>query len=394
MENDVPPPNPPASPATPPPPPPLPPRPAVNPAPIILERKPAGRGWVIATIVLAIILAFTLAGKLVGTLVDSFASAEGIGGAPHLLEVSLENNASGDKIAVIPIEGIISSAGFDGSGYSMVELVEDQLKLAGKDDKVKAVLLKVNSPGGEVLASDDIYNAIIKFQNEHNKPVIASMGNLAASGGYYVSAPCRWIIANELTITGSIGVIMHTYNYRGLMNKVGMKPMVYKSGRFKDMLSGEKDLENASPSEKEEILEETAMVNKMVNETFEKFKTVIADGRRFSSNRNQLNADGESGRTLSNRWTSVADGRILSGKEALDYGFVDELGNWRAAIRRTEKLAGIQNADLITYQVPFNLGSLFSLFGKSQTRSIKVDLGIDLPKLSSGLYFLAPSFAR
>jgi protease-4 len=394
MENDVPPPTPPASPATPPPPPPLPPRPAVSPAPIILERKPAGRGWVIATIVLAIILAFTLISKMVGTVMESIASAEGVGGSPHLLEVSLENNASADKIAVIPIEGIISSASFDGNGYSMVELVEDQLKLAGEDDKVKAVLLKVNSPGGEVLASDDIYNAIVKFQNEHDKPVIASMGNLAASGGYYVSAPCRWIIANELTITGSIGVIMHTYNYRGLMNKVGMKPMVYKSGKFKDMLSGEKDLENASPSEKEEILEETAMVNKMVNETFEKFKTVIADGRKFSSNRNQLNAEGETGRALATNWTAVADGRILSGKEALEHGFVDEVGNWRAAIRRTEKLAGIEDADLITYQVPFNLGSLFSLFGKSQTKSIKVDLGLDLPKLSSGLYFLAPSFAR
>ncbi len=394
MENDVPPPNPPASPATPPPPPPLPPRPAVNPAPIILERKPAGRGWIIATIVLAIILAFTLISKMVGTVMESIASAEGMGGSPHLLEVSLENNASSDKIAVIPIEGIISSASFDGNGYSMAELVEDQLKLAGEDDQVKAVLLKVNSPGGEVLASDDIYNAIMKFQNEHNKPVIASMGNLAASGGYYVSAPCRWIIANELTITGSIGVIMHTYNYRGLMNKVGMKPMVYKSGKFKDMLSGEKDIENASPSEKEEILEETAMVNKMVNETFEKFKTVIADGRKFSSNRNQLNAEGETGRALATNWTALADGRILSGKEALEHGFVDELGNWRAAIRRTEKLAGIEDADLITYQVPFNLGSLFSLFGKSQTKSIKVDLGFDLPKLSSGLYFLAPSFAR
>ena len=394
MENDVPPPNPPASPATPPPPPPLPPRPAVNPAPIILERKPAGRGWVIATIVLAIILAFTLISKMVSTVMESVASAEGIGGSPHLLEVSLENNASSDKIAVIPIEGIITSASFDGNGYSMVELVEDQLKLAGEDDKVKAVLLKVNSPGGEVLASDDIYNAIVKFQNEHDKPVIASMGNLAASGGYYVSAPCRWIIANELTITGSIGVIMHTYNYRGLMNKVGMKPMVYKSGKFKDMLSGEKDLENATPSEREVIIEETAMVNKMVNETFEKFKTVIADGRKFSSNRNQLNPEGETGRALATNWTVMADGRILSGKEALEHGFVDEVGNWRAAIRRTEKLAEIEDADLITYQVPFNLGSLFSLFGKSQTKSIKVDLGFDLPKLSSGLYFLAPSFAR
>ena len=395
MDNDVSPPNPPASPAGgPPPPPPLPPPPLVNPAPIILEGKRAGRGWVIATIVLAIILAFTLVSRMVGTVFESIASAEGIGGTPHLTEVMVENNRSSDKIAVIPVEGIITSSSFDGGGYNMVDLIEDQLKLAAKDDKVKAVLLKVNSPGGEVLASDDIYNAILKFQNEHNKPVIASMGNLAASGGYYVSAPCRWIIANELTITGSIGVIMHTYNYRGLMNKVGMKPMVYKSGKFKDMLSGEKDLDNATAAEKQEILEEGEMVAKMINETFEKFKLVIAEGRKFSSNRNQLNKDGDTGKPLSGNWTSVADGRILSGKEALEHGFVDEVGNWRASVRRAEKLAGIADADLVTYQVPFSLGNLFSLLGKSNARSIKVDLGFDLPKLSSGLYYLAPAFTR
>ena len=137
---------------------------------------------------------------------------------------------------------------------------------------MKAVLLKVNSPGGEVLASDDIYNAIRQFQNEHNKPVVASMGSLAASGGYYVSAPCRWIVANELTITGSIGVIMHGYNYRGLMNKVGLQPQVFKSGRFKDMLSGEKDLEKMTPQERADVDEETRMVQTMINQTFDKFK--------------------------------------------------------------------------------------------------------------------------
>ena len=392
MENDLPPSNPPSS-ATPPPPP-LPPPLIVTPTVLVAQPRKTGRGWMITAIVLAVVLAFTIGSRLVGSLFEAVASAEGIGGTPHLQEVTLERHQSSDKIAVIPVEGIITGSSRDGSGYNMVELIEDQLKLAAKDDQVKAVLLKVNSPGGEVLASDDIYNAIIKFQNEHNKPVVASMGSLAASGGYYVSAPCRWIVANELTITGSIGVIMHTYNYRGLMNKVGMRPMVYKSGKFKDMLSGEKDLENATPAQKAEMEEEDAMVNKMVNETFAKFKSVIAEGRKFSSNRNQQNKDGETGRELNSKWTSLADGRILSGKEALENGFVDELGNWRAAIRRAEKLAGIRDADLITYQVPFSLGNLFSLFGQSQTKSIKLDLGIDIPKLGAGLYYLAPALAQ
>jgi len=387
MDNDFPPPAPPAAPT---PPPPLPP-------PIALPaRKPkAGRGWMVAALVLGFLLVLSVLGSLVGSFFEAFATVEGLGGETRLQEVMIENNRAADKIAVIPIQGIISSS-FDG-GYGLVQLVEDQLKLAGKDDRVKAVLIKVNSPGGEVLASDDIYSAILKFQTEHNKPVVASMGSLAASGGYYVSAPCRWIVANELTITGSIGVIMHGYNYRGLMNKVGLRPMVFKSGRFKDMLSGEKDLEKLTPSEKAEVEEEEAMVNKMINETFERFKTVVAEGRKFSRNRNQLNKgdkESDKGRPLSDEWTSLADGRILSGKEAHEHGFVDELGNWRTAVKRAQTLAGIERADLITYQMPFNLGNLLGFLGKSETKSIKIDLGLDLPKLGAGLYYLSPTFLR
>src|SRR2546428_583630 len=129
-------------------------------------------------------------------------------------------------------------------------LISDQLRLAGEDDSAKAVVLRVDSPGGEVLASDEIYRAIADFEKDYKKPVVASMGGLAASGGYYVSAPCRWIVANELTITGSIGVIMHSYNYRGLLNKVGVRPEVFKSGKFKDMLSGEKDEEDIPAEER------------------------------------------------------------------------------------------------------------------------------------------------
>src|SRR5213075_3399635 len=104
------------------------------------------------------------------------------------------------------------------------------------------------------------------------KPVVASMGNLAASGWYYVSAPCQWIVANELTITGSIGVIMHSWNYRGLMNKVGLRPQTYKSGKFKDMLSGEREPEEVPP-------EERKMVQKLIDDTYGKFKEGVAEDR-------------------------------------------------------------------------------------------------------------------
>jgi hypothetical protein len=133
----------------------------------------------------------------------------------NLEEVALSSTNSDNKIAVIEVDGVISSGEIDRSGVDMVQYIKDQLKMAERDTDVKAVILKVNSPGGEVLASDDINKAITKFQDQTHRPVVASMGTLAASGGYYISVPCRWIVANELTITGSIGVIMHGYNYRG-----------------------------------------------------------------------------------------------------------------------------------------------------------------------------------
>ena len=307
---------------------------------------------------------------------------------PRLEENIVEDNSSSDKFVVLPIEGVISGDMFERDGYGLVEFVQDQLKMAEDDDHVKAVLLKVNSPGGEVLASDDIYNAIVRFQQNSHKPVITYMGSLAASGGYYVSAPSRWIVANELTITGSIGVIMHSLNYRGLMDKVGLRPEVYKSGKFKDMLSGTKREDEITSEEKE-------MIQKLINETFEKFKSVVADGREHASKLNQNNKDSK-GRTLSKNWADFADGRVLSGKEAYQLGFVDELGSWDTALDRAEKLAKLDHRpNLVQYQQSFSLGNLFKLFGKSEGTQIKVDLGMDLPKLQAGrLYFLSPTFVH
>ncbi len=138
------------------------------------------------------------------------------------------------SIHVITVDGIISGHQADQSGNSMVEVIKAELDKAKKDYRVKAVILRVDSPGGEVMASDEISRAIKKFENgDHGKPVICSMGSLAASGGYYISSPCRWIVADQLTITGSIGVIMETVNYRGLMDKIGVEPYVFKSGKYK-----------------------------------------------------------------------------------------------------------------------------------------------------------------
>ena len=373
----------------PPQPPPPPPPPLTSPPPIssIPPVRPArtGRGWKIATVLLAAVLLLIIGVLVLDTLLGFVSTGGAHGAGPRLEEITTEYSHSPNKIAVIPVEGIITS--MDAGTVKMGRLIEEQLKWAERDDRVKAVLLKVNSPGGEVLASDDIHNAIIKFQKDTGKPVIASMGSLAASGGYYVSVPCRWIVANELTLTGSIGVIMQAFNYRGLMDKVGLRPETFKSGKYKDMLSGSKSPEEITQEERD-------MVQRLVNETFEKFKSVVAQGRQNANDKNKNNKD-SSGRKLSDRWTDYADGRVLSGKEAFKLGFVDELGNFDVAVKRARKLADISEANLVQYQPVFDLSNLFRLLGKSDAHGVKVDLGVDLPRLQAGyLYFLCPTYVR
>jgi len=289
-------------------------------------------------------------------------------------EVILRNNHSDNKIAVIDLSGLIASFSVDASGHNMIESLRRQFEWANKDDDVQAILFRINSPGGEVLASDNIADIV----RESKKPVISVMGALAASGGYYVAAPSDWIVAHELTITGSIGVIMSGYSIRNLMDKVGVQPIVFKSGKHKDMLSLGKREEDITP-------EERKIVQDMIDETFERFKKIVQEGRDMD------NRDTEDGESLEEDWESFADGRILSGNMALAQGFVDELGDLDTGYERVRIMVDIKDANLIQYRQPMNLANLFSLFGKSDAKEIKIDLGVDIPKLKAGrLYFLSP----
>lgn len=362
--------------------------PPLLPQPVMVQqRKSGGRGWKFLAVICLVLLLISLIFNPLHFVAEMFSGSGAVLAGhqqvgPRLEQGYLEYNHSRHQIVVIPVEGVISEQTYGRSSYTLVDLIEDQLDRAAKDDSVKAVVLKVNSPGGEVIASDEIYTIIRKFQDTSGKPVVAAMGTLAASGGYYVSAPCRWIVANEMTITGSIGVIMHGYNFRGLMDKVGVRPEVFKSGRFKDMLSPDKRQEDIEPEERE-------MIQSMVNETFERFKTVVREGRAYAATKNKSGS--EKGKSLSDTWEQYADGRILTGKEAEKLGFVDELGNFDVAVARARKLAGIHDANLIQYQQPFDFSDLFSLFGQAESRTLKIDIGIDAPKLQLGhMYFICP----
>jgi protease-4 len=351
------------------------------------------RGWMIFAIILLVLLCFSLLGnfaQLVHRVMNfpsgfnSFRNGTVTRTAgPKLDEFVLEDNDAHNKIAVITVDGIITSHTADQAGNSMVDVIKAQLDRAADDNRVKAVILKVDSPGGEVMASDEINRAITKFQMDSKKPVVCSMGSLAASGGYYISAPCRWIVANELTITGSIGVIMHGWNYRGLMDKIGLAPMTYKSGEYKDMLSGERET-NEIPAG------EHAMVQGLIDETFQKFKNVVRDGRNDAHLKNKTD-----GKSLALDWEKFADGRVVSGTEALQLGFVDELGDFDAAVKRTKNISGIDGkVNLIEYRERYDISNFLSMFGQSgASHDIKLDLGVDMPKLQAGyLYFLSPTF--
>jgi protease-4 len=365
----------------------IPPPPTATPPPISAPfPSPAPRKGGGVWKILALLLFLALGASVLLNLSNLGGKVSGSGkrGVHHkreyLEETTLEDNESKKKIAVIEIEGVISSGDSDRRGHNLVDDVRKQFKAAEKDSAVKAVILKVNSPGGEVLASDEIHNAIRDFQVDSGKPVIASMQTLAASGGYYVSAPCRWIVANDMTLTGSIGVIMHGMNFSGLMDKVGIRAETYKSGKFKDMLSPFRHENEIEPEEHE-------MLHALIMETYGKFTNIVATGRSEAYRANSKLKD--KGRKLSDEWASYADGRVLSGTQAHDLGFVDELGDFHKAVERAEKLAGISNANLIEYREPFDFSDFFHLLGQTEPQSLKVDLGVKMPNLQPGcLYFI------
>lgn len=359
--------------------------PVIRPVGSSPPRRRGGRGCLVACLVVGLIV--IVGAVLVLSMASSLVHLDGLGPSvgrvavgPRLEEILLEDNDASAKVAVIELEGIITSQLSDPLGFDQVDVLRAQLKRAREDTRVRAVVLKINSPGGEVLASDELNRAIREFQEEANKPVVAVMENVAASGGYYVAVASRWIVANEMTLTGSIGVILSAWNYRGLMDKVGIRPYTYKSGRFKDMLSGSRDPSEIPPEERQ-------MLQALIDEVFARFKQVVAEGRRAAAEAND-----PEGRRLVSNWEDYADGRVLSGNEAYKLGFVDELGNFDTAKARALKLAGVSRANFVRYQRRLTFADLFPLFGEGRTRTVKVDWGFELPRLEPGqMYFLPPA---
>lgn len=284
---------------------------------------------------------------------------------PRFREVIVQRGDS-DKIALITLRGLISSSLPGNVSDSMVDDMRAALQQARDDDRVKAIVLEIDSPGGEVTASDTIYNAVVKTRAK--KPVVVYMETLAASGGYYISCGGKYIMANETTITGSIGVIIQTLNYEQLFNKVGLASVVFKSGKFKDILNGARPM---TPEERE-------LIQGFVMKTYDKFLGIVAKER-------SLPAD-----SLRN---GLADGRILSGKEALDAKLIDGVGQIEDAFGKAKQLGGAPQATVVKYGPPFSLGRFFRAFGESGKTKFSIELPKQLvPQLESGRAYFLPSY--
>lgn len=217
-----------------------------------------------------------------------------------------EEDGDKEKIAVVDIKGIITES----------DEVVLKLKKYGKDSSVKGIIVRINSPGGGVAPSQEIYSEILRLRQEKGKKVVASFSSLGASGGYYIASAANKIIANPGTITGSIGVIMPLSNIEEFLGKIGLKSDAVKSGKFKDM---------ASPTH-EMTTEERAILQASVDDVHNQFVEAIASGRNMEIEKVR----------------GLADGRIYTGRQAMEVGLIDQLGGFEDAVNLLVDLAGIK----------------------------------------------------
>lgn len=255
---------------------------------------------------------------------------------------------SSNKIAMITLSGAIDSdyeqSGYFGNKAYSAESVRRLLKKAYSDDSVKGVLLRINSPGGTVGMSQEIYSLIMKMRKK--KPVVVSMGDVAASGGYYISSAADRIYAYPGTITGSIGVIFSSYDANELFTKkLGIKASPIKSGKYKDIGS----MYRPMTKEERELLQRT------INISYEQFLSDITKGRIYRQDKYKAPKRYLSSRDL----RKYADGRIFTGEEARDLGFVDALGGLEDAHGAFKQILG-KEYPLINYSKPSNFSSIFS----------------------------------
>jgi protease-4 len=246
------------------------------------------------------------------------------------LTESTVDGKGADKVLLIDLSGVLAEEPiFTLESRPQVPLlarVREELEKAEDDDHVKAVVLRINSPGGTVTASDILYHELLRFKTRRKVPVVASILDVGASGGYYVALAADRILVHPTTVTGSIGVLMLTVNASGLLEKIGVSASYVKSGDLKDMGSPFRAIRP----------EEQALFQDLINRFYGRFVELVALSRKLDEAKVR----------------SFADGRIYTAREALSLGLVDEVGYLEDAIAAAKSAAGLKEAQVVTYHRP------------------------------------------
>jgi protease-4 len=289
-------------------------------------------------------------------------------GRENLEEILLAPSPAKEKILMIDVEGVISSTldtGLFSREKNAVSRVFERLEKAAKDPWVRAVILRLDTPGGEVTASDIIYHEVLRFKERTRRPVIGLMMGVAASGGYYVASACDLIMAHPTTLTGSIGVISIFPNVEQLMSKIGVKVNVIKSGAAKDSGGPFRDMTE----------EEKKIFQGIIDEYYGDFLDVVSKNRKD--------------RIPAEKLRTIADGRVYTAPQALKLELIDAIGYFDDAYRRALSLASLQSAKLVSYTYyPKNKTNIYAgRLGDFSPLDTKV-LESTLAALKTGFYYL------
>ncbi|MBM7648814.1 protease-4 [Bacillus ectoiniformans] len=271
-----------------------------------------------------------------------------MGGSDEMFVENVEEEGSEfKKIVVLPVDGVIQDTGTTESLFSSPQynhrLFMEKLDKVQKDKDVKAIVLQVNSPGGGVVESAQIHDKLMEIKEKTKKPVYVSMGSIAASGGYYISAPADKIFASPETLTGSLGVIMQSVNYSKLAKEYGVDFVTIKSGPHKDIMSPTREMTE----------EERKILQAMIDNSYQGFVKVIADGRGMSETQVK----------------KIADGRIYDGRQAKELNLIDDFGYVEDVIAQLKKDKNLKDAQVVSYESNMGLPSFLAANAKTMFSS-------------------------
>jgi len=268
-----------------------------------------------------------------------------------------------DKIAIIDVDGFLINRrkhGWLRTGDNPVSLFLEKLDKAASDRDVKAVVLRLNSAGGTVTASDIMHHSLREFKNKTGKPVVASILGLGCSGAYYLACGCDGIIAQPSSVTGNIGTVFQTFSVAGTMDKIGIKAVTIKSGELKDIASPLHDLSD----------EEHKVLEGIIQDLYQQFLAVVKEGRKTI---------GEE------KLRDLADGRVFVAKEALEEGLIDRIGYMSDGIEWAKEMAGVKKARVVIYRRPLSYKPNAYGSATSQASGLGPLINVEMPDwLNSG----------